>query len=141
MNTFALDMKKFADKAGEFADVAVRQVCLNLTTGIVLKTPVDTGRARANWQASIDGPSSGTVSFEGDKGSGAGAPRPSSASERAIAASQAAIKSATGKVFWLSNNLPYIVKLEYGHSKQAPSGMVRKTINEVKRSLSKYGVK
>lgn len=34
-------------------------------------------------------------------------------------------------VLWISNNLPYAVRLEYGWSKQAPSGMVRVTLLEL----------
>lgn len=30
-----------------------------------------------------------------------------------------------GQTIWIVNNLPYAKKLEYGHSKQAPSGVVR----------------
>lgn len=41
--------------------------------------------------------------------------------------------SAYGNIYWLSNNLPYIERLEYGYSKQTPAGMVRLSIEEVKR--------
>jgi nitroimidazol reductase NimA-like FMN-containing flavoprotein (pyridoxamine 5'-phosphate oxidase superfamily) len=33
-----------------------------------------------------------------------------------------------GQTAYLVNNLPYAVPLEYGHSKQAPGGMVRITL-------------
>ena len=141
MSTFSVDMRKFAEKAGQNAETVIKKICLDMMSDIILKTPVDTGRARANWQASLDAPASGTVNFEADKGSGAMAPNESNASRRAIAAGMSATENAAGRVFWLSNNLPYIERLEYGHSKQAPRGMVRTTINEVKRNLRKYGVK
>ena len=35
-----------------------------------------------------------------------------------------------GDTAYLVNNLPYAVPLEYGHSSQAPAGMVRVTIAE-----------
>jgi hypothetical protein len=37
--------------------------------------------------------------------------------------------------FTISNNVPYIIFLEYGHSKQAPSGMVRITMQELHGKL------
>lgn len=123
MTSFTLDISKFAADCGEKADMAVRKVCMQLVSGVVLKTPVDTGRARGNWQASLNVPS--TVPTEETDKQGAAT----------IAAAQAAVGGATGNVFWLSNNLPYIERLEYGHSKQAPQGMVRLTINEVRASL------
>ena len=136
MTSFTLDVTKFANDCGEKADQVVRKACLQLLRGVVLKTPVDTGRARANWMASVDTPVSGTKNFEGDAGSGIQAPNESSGSVASIALGQQAVKQATGRVFWLSNNLPYIERLEYGHSKQSPQGMVRLTINEVRASLS-----
>src|SRR5688572_24832833 len=36
-----------------------------------------------------------------------------------------------GEAIIISNNLPYIVKLEHGHSQQAPAGVVAVSIAEV----------
>ena len=135
--TFAVDIQKFIEKTNVKADKVVRKVCLDLMTGIVMKTPVDTGRARANWQASIDTPASGAVTFNADAGSGAKAPGESASSASAISGGLSAVTQATGRVFWLVNNLPYIYRLEYGAwSKQAPHGMVRTTIAEIQRKLT-----
>jgi hypothetical protein len=38
---------------------------------------------------------------------------------------------------WLMNNLPYAQPLEYGHSSQAPAGMVRISVIEVQMFISK----
>jgi hypothetical protein len=40
-----------------------------------------------------------------------------------------------GSIFYLTNNLPYGERLEYGYSKQAPSGMVRITLAEYEKIL------
>lgn len=37
---------------------------------------------------------------------------------------------AAGKVYWLSNNVPYAMRLEMGYSKQAPQGIVGRTVTE-----------
>lgn len=134
MSNFALDITKFAEKAGANANAVVSKICLDLTSSIVLKTPVDTGRARANWQTSIGQPSSGTLASVDPSGI------------NSIRRAEADAKSAAGKVFWITNNLPYISVLEYGlypagpktvggFSKQAPNGMVRISINEIQRAL------
>jgi hypothetical protein len=134
MSTFTLDVSKFIDKTSKTADAEVRKICLDLLTGIVLKTPVDTGRARANWFTSINSPSANvTVSTD-----------PSGSST--ISSGLSAISKATGNVLWITNNLPYIYRLEFGgypngpkttggFSSQAPAGMVRVTVNNIARQL------
>ena len=39
---------------------------------------------------------------------------------------------------YISNNLPYIRALEYGHSKQAPNGMVGTTIAGIKDKIERF---
>jgi hypothetical protein len=127
MSTFTLDISKFVKKAEGNADKVVRELCLNLLKDIVYDTPVDTGRAKANWFTSIGSPSGATIEFEGGK---------SPAESLAIGRAMPDIAKATGNVFWISNNLPYIYRLEFeGWSKQAERGMVRIAIDNMKRDL------
>lgn len=122
--SLSLDLSRFIKKTTTNVDAKVRVICLDLMSGIVLKTPVDTGRARANWQASIGSPRSDTTTSTDKNGSGT------------IAANADVVARAPGNIFWLTNNLPYISRLEYeGWSNQAPRGMVRITIDEVQRRL------
>ena len=134
MSEFGVDIRKFVARAGGNVDKIVRKVCLDLSSSIVLKTPVDTGRARANWQMTIGQPASGTVETVDKRG------------RSTIAAGRDAVKQAPGNVFWITNNLPYISVLEYGlyndgpnttggFSKQAPNGMVRISIRELNSAL------
>lgn len=127
MTTFSLDISKFAEKVSKEADKRVREICLNLYSDITYGTPVDTGRARVNWFTSIGSPSSETIEFEGGGASASGV---------AIGRSMPDIAKATGNILWITNNLPYIYRLEYeGWSKQAPRGMVRIAIDNMKRDL------
>lgn len=136
MSTFTLDVKAFADRVGQEAKVYINTICLDLLKDIVLNTPVDSGRARANWLCSVDKPQIGTIEFNSDSGSGITAPKTSAASTDAIFRGQIAVSQAAGKVFWISNNLPYIYRLEFeGWSKQAPNGMVRLAINRAERRI------
>ena len=125
MSTFKLDISKFMDKTSKTADAQVRKICLDLVTGIVLKTPVDTGRARANWFTSTGSPTDNITESTDASGSST------------IAGSLGAISQATGNVLWITNNLPYIYRLEFeGWSRQAPAGMVRVTVNDITRQLT-----
>jgi hypothetical protein len=103
-----------------------RRAALAIDAAVVVGTPVDTGRARANWQAELDQPASGVLPAysEGKGGSTAGAN------------TQAAIDQATakieqhqpGQVIHITNNLHYIGRLNDGWSAQAPAGFVETAV-------------
>jgi hypothetical protein len=123
---FALSLERFGKVTTEQATTIVRKITLELDSAVVMTTPVDTGRARGNWYPSIGAPSSEINESATDKDG--------SASKSRI---DAVVSTAElGKTIWLSNNLDYITKLENGHSKQAPNGMV--AIN-MARIVSHYG--
>jgi hypothetical protein len=133
---FGADVAKWVGRAKGAIDADVRAIEIALFSAIIKATPVDTGRARGNWQASIDRPEYSAIEREDPQGTAA------------IADMIGKIGGA-GVVTWLSNNLPYIEVLEYGQypnppkrgtrvkgggyevrtvggfSRQAPAGMVR----------------
>ena len=116
---FALDVSRFVAQAKGNADLVVRRVALDLFTRVVRRSPVDTGRFRANWQTSV-GAINTTTSEATDK-----------SGSTSVARAQAVVGSAhAGDRIFLANSLPYARRLEYGHSKQAPAGMVRVTLQE-----------
>lgn len=80
------------------------------------------GRFRGNWQFSIDAPATGDPDRIDPSGS------------QAIADLQAQVQALTiGQTAYIVNNLIYAVPLEYGHSTQAPHGMVRVTLANFQR--------
>jgi hypothetical protein len=108
------DLQKLADKMSLNLDTVVRKSLLELTGDIIKRTPVDTGRARGNWQATVGSPATGVLDAADKSG------------DKTTGKAQDAISKATGNIYYLTNNLPYIQALEYGHSKeQAPHGFVR----------------
>jgi len=110
--------KKVSKNAGE----VFRQVCLEMSTRILRRSPVDSGRFKGNWFASIN--SANIATNGGLDPSGAGA----------ISAAKAiTLQLKNSQTFYFTNNLPYAYRLEYeGWSKQAPMGMVRLTVAEFK---------
>lgn len=75
------------------------------------------GRFRGNWQFSIDTPAEGVLDQIDPSGN------------VTIAVLRTQVQSLTaGQTAYIVNNLPYAVPLEYGHSQQAPGGMVRITL-------------
>ncbi|MBA1195212.1 hypothetical protein G7007_20530 [Pseudomonas entomophila] len=80
------------------------------------------GRFRGNWQFSIDSPATGELDRIDPSGN------------KAIAELLAQVQALTiGQTAYIVNNLPYAVPLEYGHSTQAPNGMVRVTLANFQR--------
>ncbi len=131
--SFGRDIRKAVNeryKPGYFEVTA--SSLISLSTSIIIRTPVDTGRARANWFAAVDVPKDGTtksttVNFAGIRDT---------------------IDSSIGSTFYLTNNLDYIRNLEFGEyagggpkttasgfSKQAPAGMVRVSIENFQKSI------
>ena len=142
--SFAAQISAFGVKTKEQMDFFVFTICTDVANGIVLKTPVaeiNGGRARANWFPSLDAPAAGTTA------------RKDAAGTSVINEIRQVAKLASGRVFYLTNNLPYIRHLEYGlygippgsangpktssgYSTQAIGGMVRVTVNQVVRAYS-----
>lgn len=118
---FTLAIEQFAAKAKERADQVVRQVSLEVATRVIARSPVDTGRFRANWRIAVGGPATGQLEAfdKSDEGQDT-ANRLAGELPRGVA----------GQRVYLTNNLPYAWALETGHSKQAPIGMVAITVLE-----------
>lgn len=123
---FAIRMRGRGAKIPDRADRVTREVALAADRTVVRATPVDTGRARANWQATLGAPAVGTV----DETPGKRASVASATGRNAGVIAQ--YKGGTpGAAIFLTNNLPYIVPLNDGHSKQAPAGFVEKAVETV----------
>lgn len=75
------------------------------------------GRFRGNWQFTIGIPASGELDRID----------PSGAETLAALTAQVATLTA-GQTAYIVNNLPYAKSLEFGHSTQAPAGMIRVTV-------------
>lgn len=123
--SFASDIATFAKLTNTSLDETGRAIALELFSSVIKDTPVDTGRARGNWQTSLGAPKNGEVSRNGD-----GPALAEVASETA--------KFGMGKLIYLANNLPYIYRLEFdAWSKQAPSGMARKNVARIQSIVRK----
>lgn len=148
MASFKEQIGKFNAKTEKAADMIVRGTSLSLFARLVELSPVGNpslwenkalwrlqfgvkteeysgGRFRGDWQISINRPASGNT----------GSKTPDKSKANMLKA---------GDTAFITNNMPYSISLERGHSKQAPSGMVAVTAAEfkahVKRSARKNKV-
>lgn len=120
MASFESQLRGFGVRSLEAVDRVRRASVLELFQLVILGTPVDTGRLRGNWQTTINSPAEASIDRL-DKGGGA-----------AIAEAVANLGGLVD-VVWFVNNLPYAESIEYGSSRQAPEGMVRKHVAQWKR--------
>jgi hypothetical protein len=103
----------------KFVESIVKAVVSNITNNLVQTTPVDTGWARSNWIAKVRGPLSSPV---GSKTSVS-----SAFQQQALLTIVTSYKLRTGPVH-ITNNVPHIVFLNEGSSRQAPRGFVQAAI-------------
>lgn len=116
MSGFSIPLARLAETMKADLDTVVRKSTLQVFSAVVNRSPVATGRFRANWNVS-KGAADFTTTDSTDKRRGS------------LEAAKALTLSAGG-ITYLSNGLPYADRLEYGYSKQAPSGMVRLSAQE-----------
>ena len=135
---FKLAIGEFVEKTESRASLAVRRIALGLLRAIVMKTPVGNpslwknppppgyvgGRLRGNWRVSVDQPASGDLTRV-DPGGNATI----SEGEQVLSGYEA------GPTIFIVNNLPYAIPVEYGHSSQAPQGMLRLSVAEYQKHV------
>ena len=118
-----MSMNSIVSRVNRRIDTVIRKSTIELFGSVIKMTPVDTGRAKGNWQCTVGSPATSEIDRNDS------AKLDSTNGSVAFADVVKTVKGA-GHVVWLSNNVPYIRKLEYmppgkGGSIQAPGGMVR----------------
>lgn len=101
------------------APILLKGIAIQALAEFIRLTPVDTGRARAGWFPAMR--ALGVPAGSGDEGG---------------------IRfSFGGEIQFIEvfNRVHYAIYLEYGHSKQAPMGMVRKTLAKMQARLDAAG--
>ena len=115
--------KRIEKAKGKF-ELFIKKLVVDIDASLVLKSPVDTGRFKANWVV------------------GNGFVNTTTTESLQAANNELLINSikVNGQNIYLTNSLPYASRLEYGWSKQAPAGMVRITLVEVQSIARQIGV-
>ena len=118
--SFTLDLTKFAKKTNVEMRTIIQKISMEAFKRIIYRTPVLTGRARANWGCQIAGLHTGVTDSADKTGS-------ATVAEMVATANQF---SGDGSIF-LCNNVNYISDLENGTSTKSPQGMVGVTLQEM----------
>jgi len=134
------DFTAFALKIGAFGTLVEveavsfkKKIAFQILEGVVNMTPVDTGRARGNWQVEL-----GDTPGSNIKGTDIG----TSSREAGGLTIQRGLSRISqvrlGESIWIYNNLSYVPILERGSphgSDQAPHGMLQVTLNNVENQF------
>lgn len=123
---FNKHVQEFAKKYPDKARIVLKKFALDLLRKIIKNTPVDTGRARAAWYPSMVALGLNVPLETGETKAG----------QVALGKSEGSYKDRTRgpglRYIDLINGVKYIVYLEYGYSKQAPYGMVRVSMRQLR---------
>ena len=117
---------EFNIKAMAKSEAKIKKAFIGLSTDIIMDTPVLSGRLRNNWMVSVNKGSNETTERTGNESIGR----------------VNAVKFKLGDTLYLTNNLPYAERIEFGlypipsktgktvngFSAKSPQGMCRKNI-------------
>lgn len=115
--SFAVKILQFAVATPILVEEVARRTYGEIFTDVIRRTPVDTGLAVGNWIIGDQVSSGPQTSLD-----------PSRATVLATVGTK--MKQFKGGTIFLSNKADHILELEYGKSRQAPTGMVR--LNEAR---------
>lgn len=124
-----LDLAERLERKSAAIEEAASNVASSVAEGIlydlVYHTPVDTSKALSSWIVTLDNPSDyvGKAHFVGSQGS-----TQQASAQAAIAEGKKVLASKKPKQkIFITNNQPYIRRLNDGWSKQQPAGFVQRS--------------
>jgi len=118
LEDFSREINVLVDEIETNVNTLMKQIATGIDQTVVMATPVDTGRARANWTVTLN--TRTKTSHERTD------------FEQVLVESKAVIDqygSHTNAIY-ITNNLAYIGKLNEGSSAQAPAGFVEIALHE-----------
>ena len=123
----ASEVDRVMGQLDQFAERVITKLTLDITANLKEATPVDTGWARANWVARIGAPLVETQT-PGERTTAAARGREAD-SQASLAVVLSSYRLEGGAVY-ISNNVPYISRLNSGSSRKAPAGFVQRAIEK-----------
>ena len=129
-----INLEKFNSELENFSSILMpkqfilfhKVIAIKALRGIVLKTPVDTGRARGNWIVTINVPAEDVIEDRDKRGG--------TTLRKGVA--EIGGLDLPFQIIFITNNLEYISFLEEGSSDKAPEGMVAVTITALEGEVA-----
>lgn len=137
-----LDLADRLERKAKAIDEAASENAVDTALAIVgdlaYKTPVDTSQALSNWIVTLESPSGQRIAphFPGLQGS----TQRASAAETLNLAKLVLRNKKPGQAIFITNNLPYIRRLNDGYSAQAPAGFVERAVLIGRKMRKKFKI-
>lgn len=135
-----LDLANRLDKKAEVISVAASdhavKVALTVVGDLAYHTPVDSSQALSNWDVTLDSPATAKHGphFPGKQGS----TQKASAQETIDRAKRILATKQPGQRIFITNNQPYINRLNNGYSAQVPAGFVERAVLLARKMKAKF---
>lgn len=134
LGEFTATLDQWGTQLEDYLDQLVQNVTFEIAENIIVGgefapgTPIDTGFARASWWISIN-------EMGGPHQPADNPGKTTTAVDPATLA--AGTQGKAGDLIWILTNTVYMPALEFGHSDQAPQGMIRLTLSAGQRIVDK----
>lgn len=122
--SFALQLTRASKEIMESVTLRQRWIIFELAKAIVMDSPVDKGTFRGNWRFSFN---HDQQQLDREDHSGA----------TVLGELQSFINGYNSGGMWLLNGMRYGTKLEYGYSKKAPGGMIRRNMARINQIVAR----
>lgn len=122
---FALEIEKIGDEH-------LRKVSAEMLQGVIMGSPVMDGAFRSNHRVTVNKTTNETVPSNGNK-----APKGTLDQEVFAEGAGQILQAKLGDSVYIQNNLPYALRLENGHSRQAPLGVFALAFQSVANKYNK----
>lgn len=135
-----LDLAKRLERKVEVLEEAssehAKTVALTIVGDLAYHTPVDTSQALSNWIVTLDAPSSAKI---GPHVPGLAGSTQKASAQVVIAAAKAVLaKKKPGQRIYITNNQPYIRKLNDGTHSQQPGAFLERAVLLGRRLKAKF---
>lgn len=124
-SNFALEIEKVGDEH-------LRKVSAEMLQGVIMASPVMDGAFRSNHRVTVNKTTNETVPSNGNK-----APKGTLDQEVFAEGAGQILQAKLGDSVYIQNNLPYALRLENGHSRQAPLGVFALAFQSVANKYNK----
>jgi hypothetical protein len=124
-----------ADEVEKNSEEMIQKATIAALISIVQATPADSGRARSNWNVSL-GQADLSTKEPYAPGENLGLGEAQNSQAAISQGTQQALQYRRGRGGnYLTNNLPYIKRLNDGHSEQAPAGFFKYGIKSARDTI------
>lgn len=138
LDEFADLMDKRAAQLPKIVSDAAASTALVIVSDLAYNTPVDTSKALSSWFVTIGEPASaiGQAHYVGQAGS-----TQDESAQTTIKLAQTVLGTKQpGQTIFITNNQPYIQRLNAGYSKQQPAGFVERAILVARNALTRFKI-